>query len=211
MGGTTMVQFSLTGGFQKAIRKHVSQNDTVVQMGGAILGGLGSGIPCALWELVMVQQQNFGGTLFGTPLRIFQKYGAGGILRGMPMTLGREALFTLAMLGITPWIQTQLHGDFGLESNTALAAGALVGSLTAATLSHPMDTIKTCQQGDVAQVRFGSVLQTFTLLRAEHGLVKGLFKGLTWRIGLISTTFFLVNKIKQRLAPLMFPEALTPM
>ena len=33
----------------------------------------------------------------------------------------------------------------------------------------------------------------------------GLFKGLSWRIGLIATTFFLVNKIKQNLAPVMFP------
>ncbi len=65
------------------------------------------------------------------------------------MTLGREGLFTMAMLGITPRIQRTLHA-YGLESNVALAVGALTGSVTAATLTHPMDTIKTCQQGDVA-------------------------------------------------------------
>jgi len=31
---------------------------------------------------------------------------------------------------------------------------------------------------------------------------------LTWRITLITTTFFLVNKIKQAIAPKMFPQLL---
>jgi len=45
-------------------------------------------------------------------------------------------------------------------------------------------------------------------LAAEYGIVQGLFKGLFFRISLISTTFFLVNTIKQRITgPLMFPNA----
>ena len=34
--------------------------------------------------------------------------------------------------------------------------------------------------------------------------LKGLFKGLAWRVSLITTTFFLVNKFKQTLAPVLF-------
>ena len=204
MGGTTTVQFGCTGAFQKML-KTIVDDDTTVQMGGSLLGGLASGVPCSLWELVMVQQQQRGGTILGTPARILKDYGARGLMRGMTMTLGREGLFTLAMLGITPWIQTQLSTKAGMESNVALAAGALTGSVTAALISHPMDTIKTCQQEDLGAERYGSSRQSFALLRKEHGGMRGLYKGLKWRIALIGTTFFLVNSIKERLAPRMFP------
>ena len=39
-------------------------------------------------------------------------------------------------------------------------------------------------------------------------MVQGLFKGLSFRIALISTTFFLVNKFKQVLVPKMFPHTI---
>ena len=37
--------------------------------------------------------------------------------------------------------------------------------------------------------------------------VAGLFKGLNWRIVLIATTFFLVNKFKGIILPIAFPDA----
>ena len=43
-------------------------------------------------------------------------------------------------------------------------------------------------------------------MRGRYGVAQGLFKGLGWRITLISTTFFLVNDLKVRLAPVLFPE-----
>ena len=217
MGGTTMVQFGSTGMFQKFLHKNVTHDEMKVRLGGAFLGGLASGVPCSVWELVMVQQQRFGGSLVGVPLKIAQEYGARGIFRGLTMTLGRESLFTLAMLGITPTIQSKLSQpnnpivqmlgfQDGLESNSALAIGALLGSFFAAGLSHPMDTIKTCQQGDLAGEKFGSVNETFAVVKAEAGGFRGLFKGLSYRIGLISTTFFLVNTFKDLLVPVMFPQ-----
>lgn len=53
-------------------------------------------------------------------------------------------------------------------------------------------------------------MSTGRLLVDEYGMVSGLFKGLTFRIALISTTFFLINSFKQRVAPMMFPGTLTP-
>ena len=70
-----------------------------------------------------------------------------------------------------------------------------------------MDTIKTCMQGDLAQTKYTDITSTGRLLASEYGVVQGLFKGLTYRIMLISTTFFLVNSFKQRLLPIMFPHA----
>ena len=69
-----------------------------------------------------------------------------------------------------------------------------------------MDTIKTCMQGDLGGAKYTDITSTGRLLASEYGVVQGLFKGLTYRIALISTTFFLVNTFKQRMVPIMFPH-----
>ena len=48
----------------------------------------------------MIQQQRFGGSLLGTPARFVQEYGAMfSLSRGVTMTIGRESMFTMSMLG----------------------------------------------------------------------------------------------------------------
>ena len=51
-------------------------------------------------------------------------------------------------------------------------------------------------------------MSTGRLLAEEYGVVQGLFKGLAFRIALISTTFFLINSFKQRVGPMLFPAVL---
>jgi solute carrier family 25 carnitine/acylcarnitine transporter 20/29 len=205
LGGTTAVQFGTTGFFQRGLAKGCDKD--TAEMGGAFLGGLASGVPCSVWELTMIQQQRFGGSIVSTPARILGAFGGAGLLRGLTMTLGRESLFTMAMLGITPQIQRKLVESSGTEKHTALAAGALTGAIFSATLTHPMDTIKTCLQGDLERSKFKTVTTTGQLLVAENG-VTGLFKGLSFRISLIATTFFLINNFKQALGPVLYPEIL---
>lgn len=207
LGGTNAVQFGSTGAFQKMLAKAGASQDSIT-VGGSFLGGAASGIPCSIWELCMIQQQRFGGSLLGTPARFVQEYGAMfSLSRGVTMTIGRESMFTMSMLGITPLIQQNLVESSGVEKNTALAIGALTGAILAGTITHPMDTIKTCMQGDLGQEKYKGIMQTGRLLAEEYGVMQGLFKGLSYRIALISTTFFLVNSFKQRLVPFMFPHA----
>lgn len=207
LGGTNAVQFGATGFFQKLLATAGTSSDSV-QLGGSFLGGLASGVPCSIWELCMIQQQRFGGTIFGTPKQFIAEYGPSSLTRGVTMTMGREAMFTMAMLGITPLIQQRLVEKSGMEKNTALAAGALTGACFAGTVTHPMDTIKTCMQGDLGQRKYSDIMSTGRLLAQEYGVVQGLFKGLSYRIALISTTFFLVNRFKQVVVPLLFPHAI---
>ena len=130
LGGTNAVQFVGTGFFQKLLAKSSKDKDAV-QVGGAFLGGAASGVPCSIWELCMIQQQRFGGSTLGTPARIVQEYGAAAIGRGITTTIGREAMFTMSMLGVTPLIQEKLVASSGMEKNAALAAGSLTGALLA--------------------------------------------------------------------------------
>tara|TARA_A100001015_G_scaffold5791_1_gene7370 strand:+ start:225 stop:1049 length:825 start_codon:yes stop_codon:yes gene_type:complete len=205
LGGTTAVQFWATGFFQKMISSEGEQITASQKMQAAFLGGIASGIPCSLWELTMIQQQRFGGSILGANMRIIKEHGIMAIGRGSIMTMGRESMYTMAMLGVAPSIQSELVSRFNLNGNLGLAVGALSGSFFSATITHPMDTIKTCMQGDVEQKKYKGIVQTGRLLAEEYGVAQGLFKGLLWRITLITTTFFLVNKFKQTLAPVMFP------
>uniref|UniRef100_A0A7S1XNY2 Mitochondrial carrier protein n=1 Tax=Phaeomonas parva TaxID=124430 RepID=A0A7S1XNY2_9STRA len=203
LGGTTAVQFLFTGYFQKMLK--TKENDQFAEMAGATLGGIVSGVPCAMWELIMIQQQRFGGSLLGTPAKLLKEFGVAAYTRGMGMTMGREGLYTMAMLGLTPVVQRYLVEERGMDKGTGLAIGALGSAFFSATVTHPMDTIKTCLQGDLMKKQFINNLQTGRLLVDTHG-VAGVFKGLGWRISLIATTFFLVNKFKEGLAPVMFPN-----
>lgn len=150
----------------------------------------------------MIQQQRFGGSVLSIPLNLMQNHGIRAIARGMVSSMGRESLFAMSMLGLCPVLQRELMDRYSMAEQSALAGSALSASLFSATLTHPLDTIKTCMQGDVAQQKYSSMRGTAALLVAENGIAQGLFKGLGFRIGLIATTFFLVNQWKQVLTPL---------
>jgi solute carrier family 25 (mitochondrial carnitine/acylcarnitine transporter), member 20/29 len=222
LSSTTAIQFWLTGTLQRQLSAMVKANgkqrnrgdlgrssgssDTAVKLSGAFLGGLLSGIPCSLLELTMIQQQRFGGTVASTPLRIVRERGSSVLLRGMATTMARESLFTLAMLGTTPFIQQSLREQYGMGSDQALVIGSLASSFVAATSTHPLDTIKTCMQGDVQREKYRGFTATGRALVQEYGATQGLFKAYTWRMGLIACSFFLVNRFKEAFAPTLFPH-----
>ena len=87
----------------------------------------------------MIQQQRFGGSMLGTPAKFVSEYGVSALSRGVTMTMGREAMFTMSMLGITPLIQQSLVENSGAEKNIALAGGSLASARGQyASISRPM-------------------------------------------------------------------------
>ena len=150
-------------------------------------------------------QRRFGGSTLGTPARIVQEYGASSLSRGATMTMGREAMFTMSMLGVTPLIQQKLVESSGWERNTALAAGSLSGALLAGVITHPMDTIKTCMQGDIEGVTYGSLTQTAKTVYSESG-VAGFYRGVQWRTSRLICLVGIINLIKEPVAKVMYPH-----
>jgi len=55
LGSTTALSFGFTGYLTK-----ISGGDILL---GSFLGGTFSAVPCSVWELTMIQQQRFGGSL----------------------------------------------------------------------------------------------------------------------------------------------------
>ncbi len=83
-------------------------------IGSALIGGAISGIACGPMELVMIQQQRFGGNIVNTPSRLIQKSGVASLLRGLATACTRESIFTAGYLGISPVLQRNLRESQGM-------------------------------------------------------------------------------------------------
>eukprot|EP00667_Euglena_gracilis_P016774 EG_transcript_17596 len=201
----TGLQFPLTGAVTRVFTRGADRRlSNFEQIASGFIGGCLSGFACAPMELVMIQQQRFGGSLLATPMRIVGTIGAPGMFRGLTMACGREGLFTAGYLGIGPVITRTLQEDYNLSISMAKAGGAVGGGVIAATLSHPMDTCKTCMQGDIERKAYGSLSETAQALYKEAGAGR-FFRGWTWRTGRMICAVFIMNECKVQLAPLMFP------
>ena len=93
-----------------------------------------------------------------------------------------------------------------MEDTKALSIGSIAGGIVATVITHPVDVIKTCMQGDVEQSKYTNIRGTKQALIDQYGVRAGLFKALSWRTSQIICTFFLVNYFKQALAPICFPS-----
>ena len=70
------------------------------------------------------------------------------------MTSTRESsAYAAGYLGIVPATQKYLARNYDMPAYQGDTIGALIGSSFCAFISHPLDTVKTCMQGDVEQKR----------------------------------------------------------
>ena len=146
MSVLTGLQFPLTGAVATAITGGANRDmSSAEKISAGFAGGALSGIVCAPMELVMIQQQRFGANLSSAASRVVQEFGAGSLFRGLTMSMGREGLFTAGYLGLGPVFAGKLKEANALGGSQGACdfAGAVGAGMIAATLSHPMDTIKT--------------------------------------------------------------------
>jgi len=200
------LQFPLTGMVTHMItqgkERRLSGSE---QLLAGFLGGAMSGFVCAPMELVMIQQQKFGTSLVGTAIRIVQKSGMTGMFRGLLMSCGREGAFAAGTLGIMPTIKRYAVEELGMSQSTGSMAGALCGGIVVGTLSHPLDTIKTCQQGDLMHSQYKGVVHTTRALTSEAG-VRRFFSGWSWRTGRMVIQTLLFDITVSKLSPVLFPR-----
>ena len=63
-------------------------------------------------------------------------------------------------MGINPAIARYAREEGGYSPGVAKSIGAVGSGVVAATVSHPMDTIKTCMQGDIERQRYTTLSGT---------------------------------------------------
>jgi hypothetical protein len=98
-------QFSATGFFNKTLSEHDSIHSVqITELVSAAMAGIVSTLLTCPIELVMIQQQHFGGSFASTSRKVLSQYGmtAQGGFRGLVPTIGRETISVVGMLGITP-------------------------------------------------------------------------------------------------------------
>eukprot|EP01061_Rhynchopus_euleeides_P016148 TRINITY_DN27333_c5_g1_i1.p1 TRINITY_DN27333_c5_g1~~TRINITY_DN27333_c5_g1_i1.p1 ORF type:complete len:306 (+),score=97.69 TRINITY_DN27333_c5_g1_i1:87-920(+) len=208
MGIATGLQFPLTGAVSSLIKLGEDRNLTGGErIAAGLVGGMLSGTVCSPMELTMIQQQRTGRSLAEVPRGVISELGVKGMLRGLSMTSGREGMYTAGYLGIGPVLTGVLQESYGLAAPTAKAAGAIVAGVVAASVSHPMDTIKTCMQGDIQGVKYPNIPATARALYEEGG-VSRFCRGWSWRTGRMIGAVFIISETQALLAPVMFPSAL---
>eukprot|EP01034_Spumella_vulgaris_P031649 gene31649-39094_t len=128
--------------------------------------------------------------------------GTVGMFRGLSGTAGRDCLYVIGMLGVTPIVQDYFVESHGFSVQKASFWASMIGGVAAAVPSHPFDCVKTCMQGDIQQTTYSSVRNTVKTLWKEGG-PKRFFSGVMWRTVNVTATVYIANEIKNRLSPVV--------
>ena len=203
----TGAQFPLTGAVSRSITggedRPLAKGEKVM---AGFLGGALSGFLCAPMELVMIQQQRFGKGLMDAASNIVRERGALGLFRGLETACGREGLFTAGYLGMGPVFAEQLQQNYGMSTSTSNFAGAAGAGMIAATLSHPLDTIKTCMQGDIERATYTDFMGTAKTLLEKEGYGR-FFNGWAFRTTRMICAIWLIGQCKNLFGPFLFPHS----
>mmetsp|Transcript_28339 Transcript_28339/g.68064 ORF Transcript_28339/g.68064 Transcript_28339/m.68064 type:complete len:266 (+) Transcript_28339:49-846(+) len=204
--GQMAVQFGTTSWVQKLVvgdtKKELSTGE---ELSCALLGGLLAAPVAQLPEVTMIQQQRFGGTLIGTPIRIVKEYGiANGLFRGMTAIAIRDSIYVGCLLGVTPIVQNHLHRKYEVNMSAAGFTASCFAGLIAGVVTCPADAMSTVMKGDLQQAQYKGFIDTFNQ-RAAGGL-NVLFGGAMWRAVNIIGTIAIANECRVRFAPVMFPS-----
>jgi hypothetical protein len=200
--GQMGLQFFLTSAVKKIVAGSADKElSAVEEMSSALLGGAISAIYTSPVELVMIQQQNFAGSLPGTALRLIRQQGLLSLSRGILATSSRDAVYTLGLLGMCPVLQKKFQRDFRCGESTAAFFASCVGGSICGAISCPFDAVKTCMQGDVEQNTYRGFLYTWKTCYRQGRL----FGGVGWRVVNISGTLVIANEFRIRVSGYMFP------
>jgi hypothetical protein len=198
------LHFGITGLFRKTFLQLGYSNDrSLEQLISACLGGAVSALFVAPVELIMIQQQINGGSIYYTLQRI---HGVRSLTRGLGPAMIRDSIFVSGFLGITPLLQRLIMENYNLSSIQAGFWASVIGGSLAAVPSHPLDLVKTCMQGDLEQIRYKGAVETWYTLWGEGNLSR-IYRGCFWSSFNIMSTVYIANECRLRLPPILFHQS----
>eukprot|EP01134_Creolimax_fragrantissima_P003318 CFRG3318T1 len=195
MAPITGVQFSAMQVISGLVKKshELTKTEKILSAAGA---GSISALISGPAELIVIQQQKSGLSMGAECARICKQYGIARLYRGLSMAAGREALFTAGYLGLGPIVKTSLQEmSPTLKENDfmGLVAGGCVAGLFAGVLTHPLDTVKTRVQSDIAGAVYKGPTAAAKALYREEGF-GAFYKGFLPRLGRLCGAVIILNK-----------------
>ena len=160
----------------------------------AMVGGMIAACFASPVELVMIQQQNRGGSALSVLKHLQLDVKPSIIFRGLSNAFARDAIYVGGMLGMTPVLKRYLQTEYEIDGRSANFYASMIGGIIAAVPSHPFDLIKTCMQGDLTGKKYTTPLETFKTIWKEGGM-RRLFSGGMWRTINITATVYIANEI----------------
>mmetsp|Transcript_4188 Transcript_4188/g.11687 ORF Transcript_4188/g.11687 Transcript_4188/m.11687 type:complete len:280 (+) Transcript_4188:107-946(+) len=190
--GQCGLQFLTAGVFKRFLQGDSRRSLTPLEdMSAAAAAGAASALYVSPVELVMIQQQNFGGTLAHTCARMHRSFGMYGFTRGYVATALRDAVYVVGMLSATPLLEQRMS-QAGLGATAGSMLGSCAAGIVAGALSCPFDCIKACMKGDMERRRYNGFLDTGRHLWRTGGPSR-LLHGVEWRCANLSGCFFIVS------------------
>jgi len=97
--------------------------------------------------------------------------------------------------------------SIGRTEDSARVGGAIIGGMFGSLFSHPMDTAKTCMQGDIERKTYKGFFATYkTLWHEGNKNITHFYRGVGWRVSRQICTAFVLDKGRVTLSPILFPE-----
>lgn len=205
----TAIQFGVAGALTKVLAGDGRQLTNSEKLGTSLAGGAVSAVIVCPADMIIIQQQKSGFSLMQQVNSIVNQHGAFKLSKGLLPAIGRESLFVGGYLGLAPIVRSMLvaakpdmfaneagpisaHGE--KEGNFAsLVVSAMLAGSAAGVLTHPIDTVKTRLQSDLAGTVYNNARQTSKLIYQESG-IRGFYNGVLPRTGRICVAVLIFNE-----------------
>jgi solute carrier family 25 (mitochondrial 2-oxodicarboxylate transporter), member 21 len=206
----TAIQFCVNGMLQEVMRMIRPSDDDETNNslqrpltdGEMMVTAAGAGALSALVyspvDLLTIQQQKLDKNVLDTGRFIYQQYGGwNGLYRGLSACVIGEAVYTAGYLGLAPILSARILQDprFAEQPFFGSVLGACFAGTTAAVLTHPVDTAKTCLQSDMSGSIWPTARAAVFKLVAQGG-IPSLFKGLVPRTFRLCGAFFVCMSLQ---------------
>jgi len=195
----TAVQVMVNGLLERVI----TGNRRELKDAERIFCSMGAGVVSAIFyspaDLVTIQQQKRSLGMSATASQVFQSHGARGIFRGFGACTVREGIYTCGYLGLAPVFTNYLKRTYVNSQNEVALyiLGSISAALIAATITHPVDTVKTLVQADLDGKLYKNARDAFVKLYHQHG-PRAFFKGYIARTMRLSGAFFVISFIREK-------------
>ena len=197
----TAFQMAVNGGLERLILAGDTSRELQAheKIGAAMGAGAISSILYSPLDLVVIQQQKLATSIGGALSAVTKEHGMAALFRGFTSCAVRESIYTAGYLGVGP-VATQhiktMHPFFSENEQAARIAGSCFAGTMAAVKTHPVDTAKTCMQGDMASTTYRNARSALGQVYSEHG-IGGLYRGGAARTARICGAFFIVDNVRE--------------